>query len=103
MEDEGVELTPALLKSFACGKVSKEHVISCVTQSKDIVDLDFSGDGTLLYTCDETTLNVYETMSARYFPLTQQSQDTLPQDLRNSAPVPHPQQLRGVGRHQKGT
>ena len=51
---ESVELSPEVFKTFQAGKVIKEH-------NKDIVGMDFSNDGTLLYSADATTLNIFDT------------------------------------------
>lgn len=58
MQEEGIDLSPAVLKNMTSGKVSKEH-------SKDIICLEFSMDGSRLYSCDETTVNIYDTTSAK--------------------------------------
>ena len=58
MQGQEVELSPDLLKSMASARISKEH-------SKDVICLEFSMDGTRLYSCDETMINIYETHSAK--------------------------------------
>ena len=47
-----VDLDEKLLSTFKAATVSKEH-------GKDIVGLDFSDDGSLLYSADSSTLNVF--------------------------------------------
>lgn len=51
---EAIDLNPEIFRKFRAGKVIKEH-------NKDIVGMDFSNDGTLLYSADSMTLNVFET------------------------------------------
>ena len=58
--ERAIELSPEIFKSFRPAKVFKEH-------SKDIVGLDFSNDGSLMYSADSTSLNVFETQEGNIY------------------------------------
>lgn len=58
--DQVVELTPQIFEKFKPAKIIKEH-------TKDIVGMDFSDDGQILYVADAQTLNVYLTGNAQSY------------------------------------
>ena len=57
---EGIELSETTFKKFKASKIIKEH-------QKDIVGLDFSNDGMLLYSADANTLNVFSTQEGKLY------------------------------------
>lgn len=54
MNEESIQITSELFKKFKAAKIIKDH-------QKDIVGLDFSDDGQILYSADSTTLIAYHT------------------------------------------
>lgn len=58
--EQAVELTAQVLERLKPAKIIKEH-------SKDIVGMDFSDDGQILYVADAMTLNVYLTGNAQSY------------------------------------
>lgn len=60
MNSQSVELTTDLFRKFKSAKIVKDH-------QKDIVGLDFSDDGELIYSADSTTLIVYNTQEGKLF------------------------------------
>lgn len=59
-EESSIEITSDLIRKFKSAKIVKDH-------QKDIVGLDFSDDGELLYSADATTLIVYNTQDGKLF------------------------------------
>ena len=57
---ESIELSEETFKKFKASKIIKEH-------QKDIVGLDFSNDGVLLYSADSNTLNVFSTQEGKLY------------------------------------
>ena len=55
-----LELTDEIMRSLKPAKIIKENM-------KEIVSVDFSDDGSLLYVADSTTLNVYNTRTGQTF------------------------------------
>lgn len=60
MKKEGIELSDETFKNFKASKIIKEH-------QRDIVGLDFSNDGMLMYSADSTTLNVFQTQEGKLY------------------------------------
>ena len=58
--EQAVELTGGVFERMKPAKIIKEH-------TKDIVGLDFSDDGQILYVADSQTLNVFLTSSAQSY------------------------------------
>lgn len=58
--EQAVELTSGVFERMKPAKIIKEH-------TKDIVGLDFSDDGEILYVADSQTLNVFLTSTAQSY------------------------------------
>lgn len=59
INEQEIEITADLLQSLKISKVFTDH-------HKEINSLDFFHDGTLIVTCDDTTLNVYDVLTGKY-------------------------------------
>lgn len=55
-----IELNNSLMEKLKPAKIIKDH-------TKDIVGLDFSNDGEILYVADSQTLNVFLTANAQSY------------------------------------
>lgn len=55
-----VDLTNSLIEKLKPAKIIKDH-------TKDIVGLEFSNDGEILYVADSQTLNVFLTANAQSY------------------------------------
>lgn len=59
-EMQSIELNASVLQRFKPAKIIKDH-------SKDIVGMDFSNDGEVLYVADSQTLNIFSTSSGTIY------------------------------------
>lgn len=57
-EEQVIELTADLLKTFVTAKIFKDH-------KKEINCIDFSDDGSRVISCDDQVLNVYDTENGK--------------------------------------
>lgn len=58
--EQSIQLAAKVLEKLKPAKIIKEH-------SKDIVGMDFSDDGQILYVADSQTLNVFLTSNAQSY------------------------------------